>query len=87
MKGMCDCAMSKAAPLIANDKDKELLTRVIRGKAVPVNEADLGREIASYWVTVLSTYSGRGRYGHWQAAPLITQFRGCLRQAISRWCG
>lgn len=55
IKGMCDCALSKAASAFASDRDKDLLARVIRSKSVSPDEAERAREIAAYWATVMST--------------------------------
>jgi len=55
IKGMCDCALAKAAPMATSDRDKELLSLVIRSKPVPSAETERAREIAAYWATVMST--------------------------------
>lgn len=54
IKGMCDCALSKAAPILASERDKELLALVIRSKSVSPKEAERAKEIGAYWVTVSS---------------------------------
>ena len=54
IKGMCDCALSKAAPMLASERDKDLLALIIRSKSVPPNEAERTREIGAYWAMVMS---------------------------------
>lgn len=54
IKGMCDCALSKAAPMLASERDKDLLALIIRSKSVPANDAERAREIGAYWATMMS---------------------------------